>query len=409
MLLATQVLNAQWMEISPDTTFRHNRIYFNSATKGIVGGYWGVYQQTYDGGTTWDTSEVEFDANWSTCNLSPYAYHLTSIHFPSDTIGYIGGEDGILFKTFDSGISWRCMGCTNCWDDLKDVYFFNNDTGVAASVYFIQRTTDGGVTWSNISLYFDVERFASVDDSTLIVVGQRIRRSTDHGLTWLPTVSDTTTAFHDVSMGSNLNGIAVSWSGRVTRTTDGGVNWSTPVQIATTRISNVEMRNDTFGFITLGDNWQANPNSQEVGYVMHTTDGGITWIQLDTIGTKTMTDLSFPHDSVLYSCGWLGNIMKTEHPVRPNSGVGTEEPDFYTNFILFPNPAQDFLHVFIPGQVSTTAANFLINDVSGRVLVPQHQLTLAPYQIDISNLPSGVYFLHCTVNGIESVSKFIVQ
>lgn len=407
-LFAAPALYAQWLETSADTEFFNERMCFRSSTKGIVVSFDGIYQRTYDGGITWDTGHIELD-DWSLCARQPYQSNLQSVCFPSDTIGYIGGTDGDLFKSNDGGFTWRCISCTNCWDDLEDLYFFNNDTGLYSTWYGIYRTQDGGITWAPVQTGINPTRTTRVNDSTALVGGAKIRRSSDYGLTWAPTNHDTTIGFHDISMGDSLHGVAVAWAGKVIRTVDGGLNWTAPVQIASVRISNVEMINDSFGFISLGDSWTTNWQQPDIGYVMYTLDGGMTWIQPDTIGTKTLTDIEFPADSIGYGCGWHGNLLKTEHPIRPYSGVGVQEPVAQFNMVIFPNPARDVLNVFISGFHSTTPAAIVITDLSGRSVYAEQNFPVAPYQIDIAELPTGIYFLHCSANGIESVSKFIVQ
>ena len=333
------VLKAQWQDLTPDTNFLHQRIYFNSTHKGTVIALNGVYMRTYNGGVTWDTNYIQLD-NWSLCARTPYPSDLSSIYFPSDTIGYIGGQDGDFFKTTDGGLTWFCQGMIPTLDDVEDIYFFNNDTGVAATYYTIFRTTNGGASWTWQMPPLGPTRFERVNDSTVLAGGAEIHRSSDYGVTWVPTNHDSTIGFHDISMGDSLHGVAVAWAGKVITTSDGGLTWSAPSQISTVRISNVEMRNDSFGFITLGDNWENNWQQHDIGYVMYTLDGGQTWLQPDTIGTKTMTDLFMPSDSIAFVCGWLGNVMKNEHLVQPaSSGTGVNEPAMERSPLVFPNPA----------------------------------------------------------------------
>lgn len=406
LIFSVQV-KSQWSELTPDTTFFHMGVYFNNASKGTAVGLDGIYQRTYDGGITWDTTDIQFD-DWSLCARNPYSSDLFAICFPSDTVGYIGGQDGDLFKTTNGGFTWFCQSMLPTWDNVEDVYFFDNDSGIATTVYTVFRTTDGGQSWTAQLPPVWPTRIAPVNDSTVLLGGAKIWRSTDYGMTWNATNCDTTIGFHDISMGDSLNGVAVAWAGKIMRTSDGGLNWTSPVQIATVRISNVAMRNDSFGVITLGDSWQTNWQQHDIGYVMYTLDGGVTWLQPDTIGTKTMTDLFMVSDSVAFACGWLGNLMKTEHIIRP-SGVGIAEQSTPRQPLVFPNPATETIYVSLPGIQSTVETTLYISDITGRIVQTEQQFNLAPYQIDVSSLPAGVYFLHCTVNGAESVSKFIVQ
>jgi len=78
--------------------------------------------------------------------------------------------------------------------------------------------------------------------------------------------------------------------------------------------------------------------------------------------------------------------------------LATEKEDPYGQLTLFPNPAQDILHVGIP-KGSPGIIQISLIDLQGRVQNVQNAtLSLGEnsLQMDISRLPKGVYVLKFT-------------
>lgn len=146
-------------------------------------GFNGMVIRTTDGGNTWAGSTISG------------AYHLESIHFPTRTVGYTSGVDGI-FKSTNGGVTW-----------------------------FDIRPADAGVGMFFWGCYF-------ADELNGIVVGdgcvtnQHFWKTTDGGNTWtLFTGNEPESGMTDVILyEANGRGFAVS-SGRIWNTTDGGASW----------------------------------------------------------------------------------------------------------------------------------------------------------------------------------------
>lgn len=400
-------LPAQWMQMSPDTTFFNNRVFFNSASKGFVVSFDGTIQQTYDGGLNWDTIQID-TCDWSACLRSPYQSNLRCVFFPDGATGYIGGQDGDLFKTTDGGLTWQCAGMLGGWDDIHEIYFFNNDTGVAATaINLIWRTTDGGQNWTYTSWSVSASmRFAAINDSTLLMSRNGIFRSQDYGMTWTRMNADTNYHYCDISMSDSLHGIAsVCQGGKISITSDGGLTWSPPALVVNEWIYAVEMLNPDTGFIAGGPNIY--PIVPTYGYIIQTTDGGITWSQPDTIANKTIMDLWFPNDSLGIAVGWLGNILRTTNPVN---AVGLDEiNNSEIRPKLFPNPASEKLNVFYPGYSTQQSISVKIIDLTGRIILDEKNLNIAPYSINVSELENGSYILILTADGKSCASPFVKQ
>ena len=75
-----------------------------------------------------------------------------------------------------------------------------------------------------------------------------------------------------------------------------------------------------------------------------------------------------------------------------------------SNLSVFPNPANDKITIEISGK--TNESNLAIVNIEGQELISQ-QVTEPKTTIDISTLPSGVYFVRLTNDKTIEVGKFM--
>jgi hypothetical protein len=89
--------------------------------------------------------------------------------------------------------------------------------------------------------------------------------------------------------------------------------------------------------------------------------------------------------------------------------LATEKENPFVNYIAFPNPANDFLHIGLPKVNSGTYAIEII-DVSGRLILSD-KVILNPgsnqLQIDISKIPVGSYVIRLPEIPSQPRLKFI--
>lgn len=93
------------------------------------------------------SSSFIYSQNWELINSNTNR-DLNSVHFPSESIGYIAGQYGTILKTTDGGNSWNTLE-TGIDKTLESIYFIDSQTGVCVGDYSkIIKTTDGGQTWT---------------------------------------------------------------------------------------------------------------------------------------------------------------------------------------------------------------------------------------------------------------------
>lgn len=111
-------VNAQWQTIYKDSIqYQFHGVHFLNNDTGFVGGWkkWpgstseGVIFRTFDGGQSWDTTNLGFI--------------ILDIHFINDTIGFAGGDYGVVYATYDGGDNWIYKGGAWFSSDVSSIYF----------------------------------------------------------------------------------------------------------------------------------------------------------------------------------------------------------------------------------------------------------------------------------------------
>lgn len=137
----------------------HSKIYFINRYVGFIIGMDTtntlLLLRTSDMGNSWKT----------VMKGKPNYYHC--IHFPSINHGFIAGDSGRIYTTYNNGITWArsVIDTSITW---KDIFFLNDSTGYVVgtkgNVYY---TEDGGFTWvkQQIATDHDLVRVVFVSKS----------------------------------------------------------------------------------------------------------------------------------------------------------------------------------------------------------------------------------------------------
>lgn len=197
---------------------------------------------------------------WHLVNPIDQIFHFRCVHMVDSQVGYAAGEQGIIAKTADGGVTWSEIEQNFTAADLQGLYFVNPNTGVIVGTEgTVLRTTDGGATWniqtipgaSGIDLrdvcFADGQRGVAVGGSKAMDFTEDfidyepgiIFLTYDGGQTWSPAgeIPAVTHSLNAVAM-SGYTGIAVGGSvfhsvfhgtyarsSIIIKTTDGGHTW----------------------------------------------------------------------------------------------------------------------------------------------------------------------------------------
>lgn len=241
-----------------------------------------------DGAKTWEA--IESDTRVA----------LSSVCFPDDRNGWIAGEMGTLLHSQDGGKTWKAQS-TGVDAYLLDVDFLDPLQGIAVGRdTTVLTTTDGGATWkpsplkTSAELFDDVTLFAAamIDTQSICAVGDmgRIFITEDGGESW----SETKTSLYD----------EMSMMGRVLYAVvyDGGTLYAAGID------STFVFSKDRGKSWTSGDTGFEKPDlfcidfvgafglaAGSGGHVIKTSDGGLTWREVEVPETVWRAFLSGLH------------------------------------------------------------------------------------------------------------------
>lgn len=249
---------------------------------------------------------------WQLINTG-YDYILYDVSFPEgqSSIGYAVGSNvtyngnGIILKTTDGGMTWDQIS-TGTIPGLEAVFFTSTNVGYAAGWqdYFI-KTTDGGASWNQISVdpsiwYFrDIEfrdannGIASTSDASLYV-------TTDAGNSWTLAMG-LSQDIQDVCYADNTTLFAVGGDEKISKSTDGGFTWSQVYSGTFTRLFlGVYFKDANLGMV-----------GGEDGKVLKTTDGGSSWTVQNAGGFALLHGVYIFDQDSAYVVGTPEQVYKT--------------------------------------------------------------------------------------------------
>ncbi len=328
---------ASWTPVASPTSSNLHHVQFSTNQQGFAAGDNGVALRTMDGGATWTLLPSGTTANISALAVPPtgqaWIYgaglrrsmdggaswqalpHVSdgvgSVRMGSTSVGWAAGER--LLRMAGPGGYWAgqvgTAGATtvDAIDDLR---------AWALAATFLQRTTDGGLTWAIINLpgvreardfdFVDAQRGWMVAQVDQIVGGcpdydEQIYRTTDGGQTWTPLLTGSTPwrcesglrqvvfvdASHGWVVGRNL----------LLRSSDGGLSW--------TAVDTTVARSSFIDFVDAQRGWRALEDLQtQFDYVQRTNDGGATWQTVLVTSNYFVPDYSVV-DFLNASEGWV--------------------------------------------------------------------------------------------------------
>jgi len=201
----------------------------------------------------------------------------------------------------------------------------------------------------------------------------------------------------------------IDW--RASVMTFNGTNW---VYVGSEGFSDDEIESTSLAFGTSGQPYVAyggSDNSEEAASVMKFD--GTNWVYVGTAGfsggAAGYISLAFsPVDSMPYVAfsdegSWFfgpATVMKYDSVYF---GINELQE---SRLSLYPNPATDKITVELSGM--TQGGNLTIVNIEGQQVMTR-QITQPKTQIDISTLPSGVYFARLTEEKTVSIVKFVKQ
>jgi photosystem II stability/assembly factor-like uncharacterized protein len=326
--------------------------------------------QTVDGGNSWAPASVAYNTqSLGVGNELTFANNDTA--YTSDNIS------NIMTETFDAGYTWFSYVLALDTFDCAVIYRIQAEHDSAVYVLcssasppsligrlLLNKSGDCGLTWQNVSSFDEPGSgdFYILDDTTfLVLTGNYIYKSTNGGRSY-DTVLITGFPFSELPLGhcftfpSHDTGFA-GFLPFVYRTYDAGSTWTrTSFQFDTNELPRV-------AFI-----YAANANQVIVG-------------------------------------GTGGGLYKTSNGGGVFTGIG--ETPAQNSLQLYPNPALNQLNCILTKYTPNTI--FQITSTDGRIVQAPKPVRQNHFQIDVSQLAAGIYFLTLQNENERVVKKFVKE
>lgn len=184
----------------------------------IAVGAKGVILKSTDSGTSW------------TLLRSGYLQSLSSVSFPTSTVGYATGDAAVVIKTTDGGETWNTITSPGGSGNFTQVQFVSETGGFINEKQGpkIHKTTDGGLSWTTYltSSHGNINSFEMKDaDNGFYLANDGYIFKINAGIPSI--VCTTSIAPLALDFYDNNTGIVVG-SGVTFITSDGGNNWNSP-------------------------------------------------------------------------------------------------------------------------------------------------------------------------------------
>jgi photosystem II stability/assembly factor-like uncharacterized protein len=259
---------------------------------GIAVGF-GIIMRTSNGGETW--AKAKFDSIVS----------LKSVTFVDANNIFAVGENGVIAKSTDAGLTWNVISSGTSAHLLSICFGTENSGWISGNGGTLLSSSDGGNTW--IKYPFHKKRNLtgiSFSDSLhgYLCSDKGVYTTIDAGATWKN--PDDATYFIP------CNGIS-SPSPNVVCVIGTGCGGSSGTHILTSHDAGKTWRTTSTG--GFGYNVQFTDDlhgSVADGGILHTTDGGMTWIAQELISDKPIVAVSFGTNKAGTAVGSRGRIYR---------------------------------------------------------------------------------------------------
>lgn len=342
---------------------------------------------------------------------------------------FAGTDKGKLFLSSDNGETW-----TNIYSigsDIRAIKFDGDKMFCGTSYKGVFLSKDIGQSWTsqNDSVpYIGMTGFEIIGNNIFALYifpkggagGGRLIKSSDDGVTWTEILSGTNHNWLNCTVVINDNLYVGTSLGQILFSKDMGTNWEKlitnlpeiQITILESEGNNLLVGTDVGKFSLSTDNGINWENSSEVlpegmivaieknnenifvgtkgNGVFYSNNNGNTWKNFNDslYFTQVQNNCLILKDDYLY-CSFAYNNGLYRKNISALSIPNEENTNM--NFKIFPNPVMDVLNIEIPKN-NCFSENFRL-EIYSTLGIKVWQSSQITGQIDISILPSGVYYL----------------
>ncbi len=348
-----------------------------------------------DAGTTWEV-------------LMNAPYHSGQLLFTDDTTGFLFSGGDTVYRTTNGGAGWQAVPTKMYPNRPVAIEFATHDSGWAIAGNFA-RTTNAGAEWDPQQGLIYANCMAIANSKVGFIMGNSgytpnphyppsayFARMTDGwswnyvyagwgpGYTMGPNKGIIQKDVFGITVISADTIIAVGSEGLVARSMDSGNTWTDSPPLTTY---------DGYSAVTFPDHTHGTAVGTG-GWIIHSTDGGVTWQRQNSGVLGGLGGVAFVNDSIGYASGANGVVIKTT-----NGGLSwVLVTPMSFNIIqgsVYPQPADQNVSITY-NLPETQHITLSIQNIAGanvsNVLVGQLQSAgIQTASFDTSTLDSGTY------------------
>jgi Secretion system C-terminal sorting domain len=364
-------------------------------------------------------------AQWQVVVTDTNVWALEAI---GDTL-LLGTYDGFLYFSPDLGATWQDRTGT-----MPNNYIEN--VGVAAGNKLV--CTNGSAVWmsSDWNTWMNVRSIGTsatcmvVNDSVILAGGEMtggLHASFDLGASWSQIGSGQANQY---STSVSYRNDTIQWSrfnGDVLLSPDNGSTWS-PIPALGTDIFTLEAQGDHAGSNTnihrrVGNGWVSEYLDTQIldialsgmylaacgaangpnGYVFLSDDAGASWVPVPSPNSAFQMNKVAITGDYLYAGNPTGLYRLQIHQF-----LGLEEGTDTNPVLIHPNPASDRITITV-GSFTEGATVRLFNASGQLARTAVKQSGTSTFDLDTAGLPSGVYHVVFTGNGVASAHRVMIS
>lgn len=368
--LFVQQASAQWTKITASGGGGYESMVFLNTDDGFAAGATGI-MRTSNGGASWSPSLTLTGTR--------------DIDFIDDQTGFAIGIIGLMRKTVNGGISWNSVtppNSSSLWGIsmvTKDIMYVSL---VGGKVY---KTINGGTnfTTQNVagsSITLQDIFFSDASNGCAVGSGGSIYRTSNGGTNWSSVYTTPIPAgLYSIYFPTAMVGYTVGSGGSIAKSTDGGATWSTQISGTNKLLSSVHFF-DALNGMAVGDS----------GTVLRTLNGGSNWFK-ENIGTTDELQSVFLLSASSAIVGATNSFYS-----NPTLSTGSDKLIIQNlNISIYPNPANNLLHVNGTSSTLFDFVNLSVFDVTGNCVFTA-KVHIGDSEFDISSLSKGCYVVVLT-------------
>jgi len=246
--------------------------------------------------------------------------NISRIRMLDSLNGYIIGDNGLIRRTTNGGITWISVASPATAVGLNDIFLLSmSDFWVSGDNGKLLHTTSAGSAWTDESLntYANINAIA-VKNGVVTVFGEYGLLAAKNG-SWSYVNNGQSRTVNWVSFSDSLHGIGCGRYGLILRTTDGGATWSD--------VSTGVYQYSYYGAKAKGNfAWIVG----DLGWMYRSTDGGATWQAQPPTSANTLFSVDFEDSQNGWAVGDAGTILHTT-----DSGLHWTSQSSGTNAVLY--------------------------------------------------------------------------